>query len=113
MSITPLVPRARRPDIVVFSHLRWRSVYQRPHHLMSRAARGGRVFWVEEPEVGPAPGISIEHVSDELTLVVPTISDGPPNSGAETIGRLLREVLAAERVDTPILWYYATTPRTR
>ena len=106
MSITPLVPRARRPDIVCFSHLRWRSVYQRPHHLMSRAARNGRVYWVEEPEIGESPGISIEHVSHELSIVVPRSADGPPDSGADTIARLLGEVLAAEHVDVPILWYY-------
>jgi UDP-galactopyranose mutase len=106
VSITPLVPRARRPDILCFSHLRWRSVYQRPHHLMSRAARSGRVYWVEEPDVGEAAGISIEHVSQDLSIVVPTIVEGAPDGSAETVARLLGEVLAAERVEAPILWYY-------
>ena len=36
-------------DLVCFSHLRWDFVYQRPQHLMSRFAREGRVFFVEEP----------------------------------------------------------------
>jgi UDP-galactopyranose mutase len=35
--------------IVTFSHLRWDSVYQRPHHLLSRLARQHRVVVVEEP----------------------------------------------------------------
>jgi UDP-galactopyranose mutase len=35
--------------IVVFSHLRWDSVFQRPHHLMSRLARQRQVLFVEEP----------------------------------------------------------------
>ena len=38
-------------DLVCFSQLRWNFVYQRPHHLMSRAARGRRVFYVEEPRI--------------------------------------------------------------
>ena len=36
-------------DVICFSHLRWDFVYQRPQHLMSRFARDGRVFFIEEP----------------------------------------------------------------
>ncbi len=36
-------------DLVCLSHLRWDFVYQRPQHLMSRFAKNGRVFFVEEP----------------------------------------------------------------
>ncbi len=35
--------------IVCFSHLGWYFVFQRPHHLMSRAARSRAVFFWEEP----------------------------------------------------------------
>ena len=43
----PTLPR----DLVCFSHLRWDFVYQRPNHLMARAARDRRVFFVEEPRL--------------------------------------------------------------
>ena len=36
--------------IVVFSHLRWNFVYQRPQHLLSRLAAAHPVVFVEEPE---------------------------------------------------------------
>ena len=36
-------------DLICFSHLRWKFVYQRPQHLMSRFAKHRRVFFVEEP----------------------------------------------------------------
>ena len=36
-------------DLLVFSHLRWDFVYQRPQHLMSRFARDRRVLFIEEP----------------------------------------------------------------
>ncbi len=36
-------------DLICFSHLRWDFVFQRPQHLMTRAAQGWRVFFVEEP----------------------------------------------------------------
>jgi UDP-galactopyranose mutase len=105
VSVTTPVPRARRADLVVLSHLRWGSVYQRPHHLMSRASREGRVYWVEEPVVGSAPGIGFEHVRDGLSVVVPVLPEGHAD-GPETVARLLGEVLAAEDVDAPVLWYY-------
>jgi UDP-galactopyranose mutase len=37
------------PDIIVFSHLRWDFVYQRPQHLMSRFSNDRRVIFFEEP----------------------------------------------------------------
>jgi UDP-galactopyranose mutase len=44
-------------SIVVFSHLRWNFVYQRPQHLVSRLAARRPVLFIEEPELdreGPA-----------------------------------------------------------
>lgn len=38
------------PTIVVFSHLRWDFVFQRPQHLLSRLAQHYPVLFVEEPE---------------------------------------------------------------
>ncbi|HYI62733.1 MAG TPA: glycosyltransferase [Acidimicrobiales bacterium] len=40
------------PDLIVFSHLRWTGVWQRPQHLISRLAAGRRTWFVEEPEPG-------------------------------------------------------------
>ncbi len=43
-------------NLVVFSHLRWDFVYQRPQHILSRLARQHPVVYVEEPvfDQGPA-----------------------------------------------------------
>ena len=35
--------------LVVFSHLGWDFVYQRPQHLLSRLANQHRVIFIEEP----------------------------------------------------------------
>ena len=40
-------------SIVVFSHLRWNFVYQRPQHLLSRLAAKRPVVFIEEPELDP------------------------------------------------------------
>ena len=37
------------PPLVVFSHLRWDFVYQRPQHVLSRIAAHRPVVVVEEP----------------------------------------------------------------
>ena len=42
-------------DIIVFSHLRWGFVYQRPQHLLSRLALNSQVFFIEEPTFERAP----------------------------------------------------------
>src|SRR5690606_26033762 len=49
-----LLPRkqsteSNMPHLIVFSHLRWDFVRQRPQHLMSRLARRYPVLFVEEP----------------------------------------------------------------
>ena len=41
--------------LVVFSHLRWDFVFQRPQHLLTRLARTRPVFFVEEPIHDPGP----------------------------------------------------------
>ncbi|BCG49139.1 amine oxidase [Citrifermentans bremense] len=43
------MPRA----IIVFSHLRWSFVYQRPQHLLTRMAGSRRVIFFEEPVCDP------------------------------------------------------------
>ena len=47
---TALIPDA----LICVSHLRWNFVFQRPQHLMTRAAKQYRVFYVEEPVFGDA-----------------------------------------------------------
>ena len=36
-------------DLIVWSHLRWSFVYQRPQHLLARLAQSRRVLFIEEP----------------------------------------------------------------
>jgi len=42
---------SRVQELVVFSHLPWTFVWQRPQHVISRIARGHRTWFVEEPRV--------------------------------------------------------------
>ena len=48
------------PALICLSHLRWDFVYQRPNHLMARAARDRDVYFVEEPlRSDPGPRLEI------------------------------------------------------
>ena len=52
---------APAPLLVCFSHLRWDFVWQRPQHLLSRAAKHYRVLQIEEPlfEKGATPRMDV------------------------------------------------------
>jgi len=104
------------PDLLCFSHLRWDFVYQRPNHLMARAARDRRVFFVEEPEfVEQAPNLRVSTV-DGIHIVRPLLPEGLSPEGARlTLELLLQELVEGERIDRPWLWYYTAMalPATR
>jgi UDP-galactopyranose mutase len=100
-------------DVLCLSHLRWDFVYQRPNHLMVRAARGRRVYFVEEPEFGEAQldGADQPHlrraVRDGVQVVTPVVPSGLSESFLRTaLARLMDELAASEEMVEPILWYY-------
>jgi protoporphyrinogen oxidase len=94
--------------IIVFSHLRWDFVYQRPQHLLSRVAARWRVIVVEEPVAGdgqfevstPAPGVTV------LRPRTRPSEQGFADAQFEPIGALLREYLEQEQIRRYGLWLY-------
>ena len=48
LSITSSEP-PQTYDMVVFCHLRWQFVYQRPQHIISRMAKDLKILFIEEP----------------------------------------------------------------
>lgn len=95
-------------DLICFSHLRWDFVYQRPQHLLSRFARQGRVFYVEEPVYGAESARYEETIrADGVHVVVPWL---PHDLLEETRNRLLRELIdqliAANSISSFVAWYY-------
>ena len=99
-----------QPTLLVFCHLRWNFVYQRPQHLLTRLARHFRVIVVEEPTPcsgpahlttdSPAPGIEI------LRPQTPLSSWGFAADQLALIGPLLQQALAERAVDRPVVWFY-------
>lgn len=98
----------QRP-LICFSHLRWNFVFQRPQHLLTRAARTFRVFFWEEPEYheGTEAHLRLTDAAENVTVVVPVLPHGIGASQADQAQRqLLDEFLAAREVVDPLLWYY-------
>lgn len=59
--------------LIVFSHLRWDFVFQRPQHLLSRLSKHyEKIVFVEEPKRTEAPSfIRVDHVTPRIDVLVP------------------------------------------
>lgn len=99
------------PAIVCFSHLRWDSVFQRPHHLLSRLARHYPVYIFEEPvpTASDAPRLVVTKVAPNIHVCQPHLrTHWSFFSGdiAHHYVTLLRELLVREGLEDYVFWYY-------
>jgi UDP-galactopyranose mutase len=109
LSGLPDVSSLSAPLLVCFSHLRWNFVWQRPQHLLTRAAKHHRVVFIEEPafEPGASPRMDFTKHPGGVTVGLPVLPQGL--SEAEAIAaqrRLIERFLATEPDGPRIFWYY-------
>ncbi len=96
------------PDVICLSHLRWKFVFQRPQHLMSRYARAQRVFFVEEPEFDDAaePHVRIE-THGGVTVIVPQLPRHyTPEQAVVGQRAILDRLISSQSMTQYVLWYY-------
>lgn len=96
--------------LIVFSHLRWDFVYQRPQQLMSRLAAGRAVLFVEEPVPGadrprlerysPCAGVEV------LRMHVPGRAAGFADEHIDGMRAMLAQHLSDRGIDEYLLWFY-------
>jgi glycosyltransferase involved in cell wall biosynthesis len=96
--------------LIVFSHLRWNFVYQRPQHILSRLARRWRVVFVEEPMTGeaeqrlerfsPAPNVEVwrPHITGS--------AHGFHDDNISVLQRFVTDALRQEKVTDYWIWFY-------
>ncbi|MDQ3930153.1 MAG: hypothetical protein M3328_13520, partial [Chloroflexota bacterium] len=101
----------RNLPLVVFSHLRWDFVYQRPQHLLSRIARNRPVFFIEEPvqDLYYAPFL-------ELNTPAPNVVVGRPHTPFASWGftdeqlpyltRFVAEMVEQQELADFVVWLY-------
>jgi UDP-galactopyranose mutase len=96
-------------DLLVFSHLRWDFVFQRPQHLLSRHAKFRRVFYFEEPVFGMTdiPRLHLRETTEGVQVVIPYL---PSSIKAEHMEEALRdlvdELVFEEDLSNYTLFYY-------
>ena len=96
--------------LIVFSHLRWNFVYQRPQHIMVRLAQRFRVLFVEEPvrSDGPPRLVSVPKGPNLQVLVPHTPIEAPGfhDEQLSLLQPLLAEHLEAGGAGDCIAWFY-------
>lgn len=96
--------------IVVGLHLRWRGVYQRPHHLLTRLARRYPVVVLEEPLFTSGPSrFDVEQPVPNLTVIRPIVdADGPYLASRIAPGAIdvVRARLRRLGAVDPAMWLY-------
>ncbi len=96
--------------LVVFSHLRWDFVFQRPQQLLSRLARDWRILFVEEPVyderapfaevLTPAPNVQV------LRPHTPVRAAGFHDDQLPMLRELLRNIITSEAYVDYGAWLY-------
>lgn len=96
--------------LIVFSHLRWGFVYQRPQHLLTRLAPHLKVFFVEEPVHGDGPArIDAAEKADGLEVLTPRTPVEAPGFHDDQLSALkplLAEFLRDRGIDDYLVWFY-------
>lgn len=96
-------------DLLVFSHLRWDFVFQRPQHLLSRHAKHRRVFYFEEPVFGmtEVPRLHLRETSENVTVVIPYLPTNiDPEKMEAALTDLVDELVYEEELIDYTVWYY-------
>lgn len=94
--------------MIVFSHLRWDFVYQRPQHLLSRLLKHYNVFFFEEPEFhetntellksSPMPNLTV------CRPLTPVRVSGFHEDQMPYLRGMVREL--TRDAASPIIWFY-------
>ncbi len=97
------------PVLLCLSHLRWDFVFQRPQHLMTRAARDHEVIFFEEPQHGAveAPRLELTAQPGGVLRAVPLLPHGLSAAESFAAQRGLLDGLLADRAGRRLIaWFY-------
>lgn len=101
---TPVNESPQNYDMVVFCHLRWQFVYQRPQHLISRMAKNRKVLLIEEP-IGYDPEqentANLIIINDNLHILQPRVQN------IEAIANIIPKFIKNNHIS--IGWFYSAS----
>lgn len=102
--------RSRRIPLVVFCHLRWGFVFQRPQHLLTRLAKDFEVYFIEEPvfHEGP-PRLQRAHEPGGVEVLTPFTDEqgwGFSDRQIALIRPLVADFMSEHAIVAPLVWLY-------
>ncbi|SFI68245.1 Glycosyltransferase involved in cell wall bisynthesis [Kaistella treverensis] len=88
-------------DMIVFCHLRWDFVYQRPQHIISRLAKDYKILVVEEPlkRNEEKSVFSVRRLNSQIDVCQPAVDH------IDEIGPYLKKHL--KQTDFALGWFYS------
>lgn len=96
-------------QLVCFSHLPWKFVYQRPQHLLSRFTKAYTVYYVEEfTHSGEEDGYSMDITHENVRVIVPNLNNTVHTELHETARKeaVLKKLFKEHSIHSYIFWYY-------
>ena len=108
MNISAVPDRSQKDVLLCLSHLRWNLVFQRPHHLLTRAAREFQVIYVEEAESGERDDIRLQRHGDIL-IATPVLGPGKVPGSEDSDREIAYRLAELVELHTPrrlVLWLY-------
>lgn len=107
---------ANRNPIIVHSHLRWDSAWQRPQQILSRLSATRRILFVEDPmwlDDSARPSLHVGQAIPNVYRAIPrlpsSMRDGGPESDIAVrsmLKQLIGEGELAGAFHQPIQWFY-------
>lgn len=96
------------PTLIVFCHLRWDFVFQRPQHLMTRLAEHYDILFVEEPVYSEGQAyLKKTAVAPNITVCQPHTAIHAPgfhDDQLPTLQTLLSDLVPEG--EQPVVWFY-------
>lgn len=102
----------RTPALIVFSHLRWNWVWQRPQHLLSRLSKSFPVVYVEEPIFDPdalEPRWELARPQPGVRVATPVTAIAEPGFNdrqCAALEPLLARLVEQENLGNRLVWLY-------
>ena len=98
-------------SLIVFSHLRWDFVYQRPQHLIQRLAQHYRIYFFEEP-LADSDHTFLERSDPLPNLTVcrphtPLAAAGFNDEQIPIVQTLVERLVESEKLDDYGVWFYS------
>ncbi len=93
---------------IVFSHLRWDFVFQRPQHVLSRLASHYQIIFIEEPVFEPGDaGLHFSSPAPNVTVVRPHTPQTQAGFHDEQLS-MLKPLMAqlCGKDESPVVWFY-------